>query len=166
MRVVVDHQDAARLAQLLEPTAHAAEPGERTARRREVGARPACGRKGAQRIPHVVQPGRRQRHAAQGAAVLLDGEVRRAAAHLDVDRAQEGAVARAVREHRCTRAVHDPARAIVTQAAHSDVDTIVVGTRPHPWLARRMARTVAARVVEAADRSVLVVPIEGRTALA
>lgn len=55
---------------------------------------------------------------------------------------------------------NDPARAIVTQAAQSDVDTIVVGTRPHPWLARRMAQTVAARVVEAADRSVLVVPIE------
>jgi nucleotide-binding universal stress UspA family protein len=61
---------------------------------------------------------------------------------------------------------NDPARAIVTQAAHSDVDTIVVGTRPHAWLARRLAQTVAARVVEAADRSVLVVPIEGRTAVA
>lgn len=56
---------------------------------------------------------------------------------------------------------NDPARAIVAQAVDSDVDTIVVGTRPRPWLARGMAQTVAARVVESADRSVLVVPIDG-----
>lgn len=56
---------------------------------------------------------------------------------------------------------NDPARAIVSHAAQNDLDTIVVGTRPRPWLARGMAQTVAARVVEAADRSVLVVPIEG-----
>jgi nucleotide-binding universal stress UspA family protein len=56
---------------------------------------------------------------------------------------------------------NDPARAIVEHAASTGVDTIIVGTRPRPWRARSAAQTVAARVVERSDRSVLVVPIDG-----
>jgi nucleotide-binding universal stress UspA family protein len=56
---------------------------------------------------------------------------------------------------------NDAAHAIVKQATSSGVDTIIVGARPRPWLARRMAQTIAAQVVERAACSVLVVPIDG-----
>ncbi|HEX7478880.1 MAG TPA: universal stress protein [Polyangiales bacterium] len=51
------------------------------------------------------------------------------------------------------------ADAILEVARRVSADVVVVGTRSRPWLARTWKRSVAARVVDAAARSVMVVPI-------
>lgn len=54
----------------------------------------------------------------------------------------------------------DPVDAILDQAQVHDAHTIVVGTRPRRPLGRRIARSVAAEVVNRSDRSVLVTPFK------
>lgn len=49
--------------------------------------------------------------------------------------------------------------AILREAQKRDADVVVVGTRPHSWLERRLAETVAVNVVNEAMRSVLVIPL-------
>lgn len=53
----------------------------------------------------------------------------------------------------------DPVDAIEARAREVDADLIVVGTRPSSWWSRALGRSVAERVVDAAVRSVLVMPL-------
>lgn len=55
----------------------------------------------------------------------------------------------------------DATRAILTQAGARDPDCVVVGARRHSWLEEWALGSVASDVVERAQRSVLVVPIDG-----
>jgi nucleotide-binding universal stress UspA family protein len=52
----------------------------------------------------------------------------------------------------------DPVRAIIDQARRYRAHTIVVGTRPRSWFERFINPSIAAAVVDGADRSVLVTP--------
>lgn len=52
----------------------------------------------------------------------------------------------------------DLVSAIIDQARRHRAHTIVVGTRPRSWLERRLNPSIAAAVVDGADRSVLVTP--------
>jgi nucleotide-binding universal stress UspA family protein len=56
----------------------------------------------------------------------------------------------------------DAADAILQAAQARNVDLIAVGTRPRSWLERLLRSSVAARVVNGSNRSVLVVPIDAR----
>jgi universal stress protein E len=53
----------------------------------------------------------------------------------------------------------DPAEVILGEARARDADMIVVGTRRRGWLERLTGRSVAARVLDQARRSVLVTPL-------
>ena len=54
----------------------------------------------------------------------------------------------------------NPVEAILQEARVQDADLVVVGTRSKSWLARVLTGSVAARVVNRANRSVLVTPLE------
>lgn len=54
----------------------------------------------------------------------------------------------------------DPVDAILHEAQVRNVDLITVGRRPRSWLERLLVSSVAARVVNGTERSVLVVPID------
>ena len=64
-----------------------------------------------------------------------------------------------VPHRRATTAHRDTARAILDAARDARADVIVVGARPRSWLSRLLRRSVPARVLDSADRSVLVLPI-------
>jgi len=52
----------------------------------------------------------------------------------------------------------DPVEAILRQAVGEDAGVILVGTRRHSWMHRLITDSVSARVVDEAQRSVLVIP--------
>jgi len=54
----------------------------------------------------------------------------------------------------------DPVDAILREAQARNADMIAVGTRPRSWLERLLVGSLAARVVNGTERSVLVVPID------
>jgi nucleotide-binding universal stress UspA family protein len=54
----------------------------------------------------------------------------------------------------------DPVDAILHEAQVRNADLITVGTRPHSWFERLLMSSLAARVVNGTERSVLVVPID------
>ncbi|MEO8182339.1 MAG: universal stress protein [Deltaproteobacteria bacterium] len=56
----------------------------------------------------------------------------------------------------------DPADAILHEAQARNADLITVGTRRRSWLERLLVSSLAARVVNGTERSVLVVPIDAR----
>lgn len=58
----------------------------------------------------------------------------------------------------------DPAHAVLDEARARDADLIVVGTYGRTWLERLLTRSVSARVIGRATRSVLVTPVEMRPA--
>jgi nucleotide-binding universal stress UspA family protein len=56
----------------------------------------------------------------------------------------------------------NPVSAILREARAREADYIVVGTRPRSWLARLAYSSVAADIVNATQRSVLVAPVHAR----
>lgn len=54
----------------------------------------------------------------------------------------------------------DPVDAILQEAEARNADIITVGTRPRSWFERMLRSSLAARVVDGTERSVLVVPID------